>query len=1098
MKQKIKTLLFKSSLLGAFLFSVPYILSTAPGHNTVFWVIKQVYGLDLRVDQIHLKWFGPQSIKKLSLNDLKSKKELYLEEVECHSSIFTLLKQNWDIHFPIREKISHKSPKTSKFLIKNGSFSIGNTFKFTDLQLSYDLFRQELLFFQVSTENNNLKGFSSFFLDQDPQTSDYILKSSFKNFPLEIFYLLGDKGEKIVSFLGPYLNGELNISLKESEVKGKVDLKTPYIHTSLILDGNANELRIKPGSTFQYEVPKSIFSSHLPFLKTSSSLSLKGYPEGVFSLSKEKILDSKIELDLSPLSFEIASFPFDTETIKILLNVNNEECHFHVNGHFKDNPFIKNKETLSIQGSFNRMTKKGVLETFKIPLLSAKEMTFSFEQGFKIENKLSFSSLIPAFSTHSIHLTTPLYINGWINDFEYQKDGNNLQYDIQLRSSSLDSHAISLNNLIVSLKKKTHLIDYKLKSSECESELKGLVENDLFKIDSWWVKGKWPSFYVEKFIGIESLKVVDKLIDADLQLSKGTIHLSEKKCLEYPDTIDISIKPLQLKIKEIPFTFQKIEGKASQKRDQRSYHFELSSLFNQDQSEGFLKSKGSFIFDDFPTFDHVSFKASRFPFICLDKEIFFSSLSDSIGDLEGELSEKNGKWHIHNLHFKGNEWDLKTKGYASKDFKKGILNDFYMTLSPSYLNPILSFLKTPFELGKNGVLDLTMHQAEWEQKDKVLFIPKLSCEAKVKQTIKSPDDTDLHLSFYSSLEKKEDTLDFVISADTESQTSVKGQLNSKGEISKNPQTGNWEPQKVTLHVQKFPMIVWQELIPHSPFSIFGHILDGKMLFIPEAKGHSLDVQIDLDHLHLSGLAHVDENLFYMKKPLLVEMIWQKDLNSYIKERIPSFPTITLSGENPIKLSIPQESVLSLRNKNEIKVSQASFEIPPMTLESDSFILNAFSFLDNQNGQYFIWPQTLNFDVTGDKLFLNRTDFLINKLYEMALWGSTSFENKKLQLILGVPSQSLEKAFHLKDLPKEYMLHIPLKGTWQDPTINKKSLTTKIAILMAKHQTLINKKITELSPLSHLEKIVPLPDQNKKSPSPRKPYPWEPSSLSTNG
>lgn len=51
-----------------------------------------------------------------------------------------------------------------------------------------------------------------------------------------------------------------------------------------------------------------------------------------------------------------------------------------------------------------------------------------------------------------------------------------------------------------------------------------------------------------------------------------------------------------------------------------------------------------------------------------------------------------------------------------------------------------------------------------------------------------------------------------------------------------------------------------------------------------------------------------------------------------------------------------------------------------------------------------------------------------------MWGQIDLDNNMLDMTLGIPAEALAAA-GVRELPADYVLPVPVKGTTQAPTVN---------------------------------------------------------------
>ena len=81
----------------------------------------------------------------------------------------------------------------------------------------------------------------------------------------------------------------------------------------------------------------------------------------------------------------------------------------------------------------------------------------------------------------------------------------------------------------------------------------------------------------------------------------------------------------------------------------------------------------------------------------------------------------------------------------------------------------------------------------------------------------------------------------------------------------------------------------------------------------------------------------------------------------------------------------------------------------------------------------------------------RMDMLIMDTYAIATWGNVDLAANKVNMIIGLTGQALQKGFNIQGLGKDYVAQIPFKGPIDNASIDKKKAAAKIAALVASNR-----------------------------------------------
>jgi len=128
----------------------------------------------------------------------------------------------------------------------------------------------------------------------------------------------------------------------------------------------------------------------------------------------------------------------------------------------------------------------------------------------------------------------------------------------------------------------------------------------------------------------------------------------------------------------------------------------------------------------------------------------------------------------------------------------------------------------------------------------------------------------------------------------------------------------------------------------------------------------------------------------------------------------------------------------------------------------------------------LWFQSAKFTIQNGLLQFYRTDFLFDEKYQLAFWGKINLATSEANLFIGVTKQCLEKLFHLKTIPDDSLIIIPVHGPLHNLHFDVTNGAKQLALLAMMTKTPLRKIFPE-------EFFIL---QSFDSPQPRGPLPWE--------
>lgn len=255
-----------------------------------------------------------------------------------------------------------------------------------------------------------------------------------------------------------------------------------------------------------------------------------------------------------------------------------------------------------------------------------------------------------------------------------------------------------------------------------------------------------------------------------------------------------------------------------------------------------------------------------------------------------------------------------------------------------------------------------------------------------------------------------------------------------------------------------------------------------------SEGIHFDLALSSPLTSLAMEGQLNKGILTLKKPLKWNFILTPEMRAIlIKKKIPFLRT-AIQGEAPITLTIdPAGFTLPLNpfDLNAVQIEKGTFELGKIQFQNEgelSSILNLISPI--QEKQFTLWFTPIYFQMNKGIVHLNRFDFLVANLYQLASWGQIDLKNHQSSLILGLTSQSLDFAFGIKSLKDDYILQIPLKEKNGRIEVDKKQAAARISALLAQ---LHGNSQTKL--LGNVLEFVAKPTDASPPLPTTKPFPW---------
>jgi hypothetical protein len=325
-----------------------------------------------------------------------------------------------------------------------------------------------------------------------------------------------------------------------------------------------------------------------------------------------------------------------------------------------------------------------------------------------------------------------------------------------------------------------------------------------------------------------------------------------------------------------------------------------------------------------------------------------------------------------------------------------------------------------------------------------------------------------------------------------SEGNEKGEFEFFATLNKNSYIGN-------LKLANFPTITLDEIILASQtdkkgaFStILGPTTDLSFLFnFTDASG-KLDIDLTSTNVNTKFSAIYSNNSITLDSSLDAKVNLTESLSRYFLKEINPLLIYSARGYSPIDIHIPQNGLylpLHPFQLDELKLDNARIDLGKIRTKNGENLntiisLMKYHFLQNVE-EMDVWCTPAFIKIDKGILYSSRMDLLLDDTIHICTWGSVNLIHQKVKMTLGLTSQALKKSFGIEELPPDYVMQIPLKGTTTNLKINKKQAAGKIAALIALETV---DKQTSLGRL--LRSLKKDREEQSKIPPPSLPFPWE--------
>jgi hypothetical protein len=174
----------------------------------------------------------------------------------------------------------------------------------------------------------------------------------------------------------------------------------------------------------------------------------------------------------------------------------------------------------------------------------------------------------------------------------------------------------------------------------------------------------------------------------------------------------------------------------------------------------------------------------------------------------------------------------------------------------------------------------------------------------------------------------------------------------------------------------------------------------------------------------------------------------------------------------------------------VKIVRGKLSVGRIRLQQADYLSGLSIFLKTNKldtDQVDVWLGRIDFSLENGRLDLARVDALFANSIHLCAWGQTDILRQTLDMILGVPADTLSKSFGIRNVSSKYVLQIPMTGTYQNPQLDTGSATAKIAAIVASGSVQKQGGV-----LGGVAGIINQAAQEKSPPpvSPYPPFPWD--------
>lgn len=309
-------------------------------------------------------------------------------------------------------------------------------------------------------------------------------------------------------------------------------------------------------------------------------------------------------------------------------------------------------------------------------------------------------------------------------------------------------------------------------------------------------------------------------------------------------------------------------------------------------------------------------------------------------------------------------------------------------------------------------------------------------------------------------------------------SATQGTLSVKGKV--------YSPERfhLDLDMKNFPAALLDpRLVPFSGPTLN---LDG-FITLEEGEGRT-HLSLSSPSLQTQVRGDLKNRAFTLQDPLLISLHLTPELSAFLFPNEDSLFVTSLAANHPVSLRIqPKGFSFPLPfSLSELQIEKGELDLGKVECKIGAPLSSLLSLLETIEVSSWVetWFTPIPFSLQSNTLQLGRFDLLIAQSIHLCAWGPLNLANSQLDLTAGIPADTLQRSFGIRNILPSYVLTLPVHGTLQHPHIVKKPAAAKIAALLATNQ------IPKKGIFGNLVELFSRPKEEQDIPPPNRPFPWE--------
>ncbi len=281
----------------------------------------------------------------------------------------------------------------------------------------------------------------------------------------------------------------------------------------------------------------------------------------------------------------------------------------------------------------------------------------------------------------------------------------------------------------------------------------------------------------------------------------------------------------------------------------------------------------------------------------------------------------------------------------------------------------------------------------------------------------------------------------------------------------------------------------------EPFTVFlGPSFDATLDLSLQNTTGPVSFTMSSSKAHIDFVGKMESGSLKLIKDLKADVLLTVELGKFLLKQANAPSIQSLFAPAPLTLTIPSQGFsfpIHSMNLSEIQIPFMRMDFGKLYCKNKGAMVSFLRQLKSKEPEgkdIQIWFAPMDLHVKQGIIDIERTEILLDKTYDVALWGEVNLPNNSVDMIFGLTAQALKEAFGIQELPDNYVLKIPIKGTLQDIKVKSGTATSKITALLLWQSKALSDAVGPFGGL--LKKVIPPPGGDGKAPPPKTPYPWQ--------